>query len=778
MFTIGKSVFDGTVRRSPHRTFLEFAEQMLLRPFEVAMTRSEYLTSTSANQERAKLSAPFVVPGVYPPEGRKTDYVPVSYSLVVLDVDDSVAAAGCLKREIPWAHVLYHTVNSTDASPRLRVVIPTAVVAHADSYASVVTYLCEWFGVPVNESRELNRAFFVPTRFTSGRAETAWEPIISYDLTGPSFDTTTVAHLTSCGSQLLHSKAGPTKPPIALVDLDMARELLTHISPDIAYPEWIKVLCAVQHQFPSDDGFNLFDAWSMASPKYPGRDALVRKWNRFTVAPHGKDPITIRSVLHLCPKGKLPEATKTIEFEISRSIDMDALESIAASIPTHPFLSTMRQAELMSAVEKHALDKLGFRGTRAALRGALTVNAKAAKAQAADKSWVQEWCYLNGAWKNLKYPTLDPYKAEAFNALHARRDIGASATPHDFALKHGHIVLGTRFMPTRPDRLVTEDNELYLNMYYPPSVAPDPERAEEAGALLVNHISRMFPNPAQSTTLLDWMSWLTQNPHKQMNWCPVLQGVQGCGKSVILEIMRVTLGSTNVAEMDASRTARGWTGNLENVILVAFEEVTVGDANAAAAMKRFVTGTNLMLNVRNTGEKDVKRNFSTFITLNDLSTLSVEAGERRYWVAQAAQQRRDQNPPPSYFDQLFRLTTDLAGGILHYLRTRRVSDNFTPGGAAPVTASLLTITAVGNDSEDALTKALHAVASRVGSGLQWATAAQLTAAVSTELCATIPWATIAKHLPRVGLVRAVDDKNVWMTVGNIYGDVANNIPTK
>lgn len=57
-------------------------------------------------------------------------------------------------------------------------------------------------------------------------------------------------------------------------------QALAKIDPDCGHDDWLHVGMALHHET-RGDGFEYWDEWSSASSKYPGRDALWRRWDSF-----------------------------------------------------------------------------------------------------------------------------------------------------------------------------------------------------------------------------------------------------------------------------------------------------------------------------------------------------------------------------------------------------------------------------------------------------------------------------------------------------------------
>lgn len=80
---------------------------------------------------------------------------------------------------------------------------------------------------------------------------------------------------------------------IDLSDSDI-KDMLSFMSSDCDHDTWIKTGMAIHHAT-SGAGFNLWDDWSRTSSKYPGTEALSRRWHSF-----GKsaNPVTIGTLIH------------------------------------------------------------------------------------------------------------------------------------------------------------------------------------------------------------------------------------------------------------------------------------------------------------------------------------------------------------------------------------------------------------------------------------------------------------------------------------------------
>jgi hypothetical protein len=78
---------------------------------------------------------------------------------------------------------------------------------------------------------------------------------------------------------------------------DQVTAILDALDPDLPHQPWVTVGMALHHQYRgSDEGFDRWDEWSSAGSKYPGRDALRKRWESFGRNPAAKS-VTARSLI-------------------------------------------------------------------------------------------------------------------------------------------------------------------------------------------------------------------------------------------------------------------------------------------------------------------------------------------------------------------------------------------------------------------------------------------------------------------------------------------------
>lgn len=101
--------------------------------------------------------------------------------------------------------------------------------------------------------------------------------------------------------------------------------ILSHISPDLTYEEWVKIGMAVHH-CTGGLGFDLWDQWSEGGSKYPGAGQLERHWHSF-----GKsaNPAGYGTIMHYAREGGYVD---DVTFEYQGAAPQESADDDAAPV--------------------------------------------------------------------------------------------------------------------------------------------------------------------------------------------------------------------------------------------------------------------------------------------------------------------------------------------------------------------------------------------------------------------------------------------------------------
>lgn len=111
-------------------------------------------------------------------------------------------------------------------------------------------------------------------------------------------------------------------PPVGLTNKQVV-DCLDRIDPDCSHDDWLHAGMGTHHET-GGAGFELWDQWSAKGSKYPGTEALQRRWDSF-----GKNPdrlVTMRTVMKLAGMSSAPGSADPDEFESLVDQETQAVE--------------------------------------------------------------------------------------------------------------------------------------------------------------------------------------------------------------------------------------------------------------------------------------------------------------------------------------------------------------------------------------------------------------------------------------------------------------------
>ena len=170
MFFAGQSGNLGVVTALPCKSFAELC-LLIAQPVTLSLTREAYFALDGKARSLAK-RVRYITPAAFnsSPCQRITENA-AHCNLIALDIDDATEAKRLLKQD--WheclgslPHVVWHTISSTEESPRLRVLVAADHLPVA-RYADAVRSVAELIGLTsvTHESRVPVQPMFLPTVF-------------------------------------------------------------------------------------------------------------------------------------------------------------------------------------------------------------------------------------------------------------------------------------------------------------------------------------------------------------------------------------------------------------------------------------------------------------------------------------------------------------------------------------------------------------------------------------------------------------------------------------
>lgn len=254
------------------------------------------------------------------------------------------------------------------------------------------------------------------------------------------------------------------------------------------------------------------------------------------------------------------------------------------------------------------------------------------------------------------------------------------------------VAYGTVFRPEQPPGSIILDEKIkYVNTYTPVEV----ESKRGDASPFLGLLEKILPDADDRQILLSYMAACVQYPGEKFQWAPVLQGLEGNGKTFLGTTVSKAVGekySHIQAPEDIKNKFNGW---IEEKLFVVIEEIFTKDTDIREALKPLIT--NRRIGIQHKGADQItgdnRANFMLFCNRKD-AVLKTKR-DRRYCVFFSAQQefedlKRD-GMSGKYFPQLYDWAREKGYAIVtDYLMGYRIADEFNPATQchrAPETSS-------------------------------------------------------------------------------------------
>jgi hypothetical protein len=741
------------VSSCPATTFRELVETCIHTPIPLALTQDGFMAMPKAARDKYKRDKlTLLTPAAFKADNvpRKTENATVC-NLIFLDIDEDKKTGVCpaapfvknpqiLRDQLaPLAFVAYHTISSTPEKPRIRIMVSADAIP-LSLYPAAVATIAQRIGLTIitPESEVAVQPMFLPVLFAGQHIDE--HPTFCGELIGEALQPRQVHDVEmdeimgvepkGYASDKAHNSEDALaflRPPVPEITLEIAKDALSHVDPDIEMLPWIAMASALKHQFShkhAAEAFEIFDEWSAkGTKKYLGRDDTLTKWNCIQPTPVGRVPVTIRSLIHAAVDGGYNAApVKEVSFNsvlnwireegrTKTDLTTVALQKIMAAV----MLSDTEEGVLLNAVIKHA-KKLGIDASIGDLRKDLKkLKTKAAQKDESQDSkempgWLKGWCYVTSRNEFFQHRTTRRMDCDAFNNAFGRKLLPDPATagedadpavlskpiirPQDFALNLHKIqcVDGYRYTPSEPGKIYTKKEGLwYVNTYRANFPTPTKEYADEAKALIDKHLEVLIANPQYRSVLWDWMAFNVQFPGVKARWAVLFQGGAGCGKTFFFKLMLAVLGQGHAKLVNKASISGNWNEWATGAQLVGIEEIRVTGENRYEIMnklKELITNDDIPVNQRNKDTR-TEENITNYIAFsNHHDALALAHDDRRYFVLKAILQEEEEIKALSetgYFTALFDLLKERAGALRYVFENYPISSDFDANGRAPYT---------------------------------------------------------------------------------------------
>ncbi len=253
---------------------------------------------------------------------------------------------------------------------------------------------------------------------------------------------------------------------------------------------------------------------------------------------------------------------------------------------------------------------------------------------------------------------------------------------------------GFTFNPNLPQGTIVEEHgRRRVNTYVPLDIHTEPGDITP----FMNHLKKMIPDERDRNILLSFMAAVIQYKGLKIQWAPLLQGVEGNGKTLVSRAMTYAIGDEYTHQPPASEIAEKFNSWLFNKLLICVEDIYVPHQRfeVLETLKPMITSDRLARRAMQTDQEmhDVCANF--IFNSNHKDAIKTTLNDRRYCVFYTAQQDAEHltrdGMGGNYFPELYEWARSVGyARIAYFLNNYKIPDEFNPSKScqrAPATSS-------------------------------------------------------------------------------------------
>ena len=211
-------------------------------------------------------------------------------------------------------------------------------------------------------------------------------------------------------------------------------------------------------------------------------------------------------------------------------------------------------------------------------------------------------------------------------------------------------ISGQRFVPNGPDFVTTpRSRRTFANTYrrYEPTLD-----GADCDPLFLELFERVFPDPQERHTVLQWIAHMFQRPQERPSWHLMLPSDTGTGKGFLVEnILHPLLHHTSVIRNYAQLMGQ-FSGMLANDLLILIDDAKAKSDAIQTEMKSLLSETRVHVE-KKFGDAGMVHTYSRVILAsNEDRPLYLDANERRWYVAARIGHRVDRAETADFIAKL------------------------------------------------------------------------------------------------------------------------------
>lgn len=189
-----------------------------------------------------------------------------------------------------------------------------------------------------------------------------------------------------------------------------------------------------------------------------------------------------------------------------------------------------------------------------------------------------------------------------------------------------------------PGTIINEEGLSLVNTYVPAVVV----MTDGDVTPWLDLMSKLLPNESDRAIIIAYLAALRQYPGIKFRWCPLIQGVEGNGKGIIMSTAEYIVGQRYTHKPSAKElgdSGSKFTGWIDRRLLILIEEIYVSDRRELLdALKPLIADDRVEIQHKGADQVTGENRANFILTSNHLNAITKTANDRRYGIFYTAQQ--------------------------------------------------------------------------------------------------------------------------------------------
>lgn len=253
---------------------------------------------------------------------------------------------------------------------------------------------------------------------------------------------------------------------------------------------------------------------------------------------------------------------------------------------------------------------------------------------------------------------------------------------------------GMVFRPDLAEREIVTLNRLrYVNTFIPVDI----RRVKGDPGRFLDHLAKVLPDERDRSILLAYMAAVVQHQGVKFQWAPLLQGVEGNGKTLFTRCVAYAVGERYTHWVNPKKLGKDFNSWMFGKIFYAVEDIYVSESKREVMedLKPMITNTTIEIEAKGVDQITAHICGNFMFNSNHKDAVMKTGNDRRFCVMFSAQQTAEDltrdGMGGDYFPALYKwLNADGYAIVADYLQSYVIADSLNPAvdcQRAPVTSS-------------------------------------------------------------------------------------------